>query len=640
MGQNVERRGSAGDIVVRHVVVGTAGHVDHGKTALVKALTGIDADRWAEEKRRGITIDLGFAKLDLGEDFTASVVDVPGHEDFVRNMVAGATGMDVVLLVVAADEGVMPQTHEHLAILEFLSVRTGVVAITKCDLVDEEWLELVEDDVRSKLSTSSIAWSANILRVSAETGQGINDLRAGLADAAKAANVRTEIDLFRLPIDRAFSIAGAGTVVTGTTWTGTVNVGDEVRILPGKGGARVRGIEVHDETCRSALPGRRTALALTGLSRTDVERGHTVVADKVWRSTNAVDVLVTLLPESRPLTQRSRVRFHIGTEEVMARLTPADPEVSPGAENAPVRMRLEAPVVCRWGDRGVLRSYSPVTTIGGCVVADPFPPAKPRRPQNLLERAVTDPEKRLAAFVDAAEERGLDADDLTVRLGIPPALATSLLKDLSEIVRAGDRLFSPTAATAARTATLSALEEYHKDSPLEFGMPRDLARQQVSNEALADVVHTALASEGVLVIDGKVIRLSTFSAALSPEQTEIAEHLKQELAAAGFEGRAVAELGEVAAEEVARELLGFLVREGTTVRVGKDRYYDRGELAKLISVVMQEIERLGQVTPADLRERTGLSRKYLIPLLEWMDGQSLTVRLGDARGRGSAVADA
>jgi selenocysteine-specific elongation factor len=605
MGQNVERRGSAGDIVVRHVVVGTAGHVDHGKTALVKALTGIDADRWAEEKRRGITIDLGFAKLDLGEDFTASVVDVPGHEDFVRNMVAGATGMDVVLLVVAADEGVMPQTHEHLAILEFLSVRTGVVAITKCDLVDEEWLELVEDDVRSKLSTSSIAWSANILRVSAETGQGINDLRAGLADAAKAANVRTEIDLFRLPIDRAFSIAGAGTVVTGTTWTGTVNVGDEVRILPGKGGARVRGIEVHDETCRSALPGRRTALALTGLSRTDVERGHTVVADKVWRSTNAVDA-----------------------------------EVSPGAENAPVRMRLEAPVVCRWGDRGVLRSYSPVTTIGGCVVADPFPPAKPRRPQNLLERAVTDPEKRLAAFVDAAEERGLDADDLTVRLGIPPALATSLLKDLSEIVRAGDRLFSPTAATAARTATLSALEEYHKASPLEFGMPRDLARQQVSNEALADVVHTALASEGVLVIDGKVIRLSTFSAALSPEQTEIAEHLKQELAAAGFEGRTVAELGEVAAEEVARELLGFLVREGTTVRVGKDRYYDRGELAKLISVVMQEIERLGQVTPADLRERTGLSRKYLIPLLEWMDGQSLTVRLGDARGRGSAVADA
>ncbi len=590
---------------MRHVVVGTAGHVDHGKTALVKALTGIDADRWAEEKRRGITIDLGFAKLDLGEDFTASVVDVPGHEDFVRNMVAGATGMDVVLLVVAADEGVMPQTHEHLAILEFLSVRTGVVAITKCDLVDEEWLELVEDDVRSKLSTSSIAWSANILRVSAETGQGINDLRAGLADAAKAANVRTEIDLFRLPIDRAFSIAGAGTVVTGTTWTGTVNVGDEVRILPGKGGARVRGIEVHDETCRSALPGRRTALALTGLSRTDVERGHTVVADKVWRSTNAVDA-----------------------------------EVSPGAENAPVRMRLEAPVVCRWGDRGVLRSYSPVTTIGGCVVADPFPPAKPRRPQNLLERAVTDPEKRLAAFVDAAEERGLDADDLTVRLGIPPALATSLLKDLSEIVRAGDRLFSPTAATAARTATLSALEEYHKASPLEFGMPRDLARQQVSNEALADVVHTALASEGVLVIDGKVIRLSTFSAALSPEQTEIAEHLKQELAAAGFEGRTVAELGEVAAEEVARELLGFLVREGTTVRVGKDRYYDRGELAKLISVVMQEIERLGQVTPADLRERTGLSRKYLIPLLEWMDGQSLTVRLGDARGRGSAVADA
>lgn len=624
----------------RHVVIGTAGHVDHGKTALVKALTGIDADRWAEEKRRGITIDLGFAKLDLGEDLTASVVDVPGHEDFVRNMVAGATGMDVVLLVVAADEGVMPQTHEHLSILEFLSLKMGVVAITKCDLVDEEWLELVEDDVRTKLSTSSIEWSANIFRVSAETGQGINDLRAGLADAAKAATVRTENDLFRLPIDRAFSIAGAGTVVTGTTWTGTVNVGDEVRILPGTGGARVRGIEVHEETCRSALPGRRTALALTGLSRTDVERGHTVVAHESWRSTTAVDVLVTLLPEPRPLTQRSRVRFHLGTAEVMARLTPADPEVPPGAEDASVRLRLESPVVCRWGDHGVIRSYSPVTTIGGCVVVDPFPPAKPRRPSKLLEKSASDPENRLAAFVEAAEERGLAIDDLPVRLGIPPEDAAALSGGVNEIVRAGDRLFSPAAAAAARTATLSALEEYHKGSPLEFGMPRDLARQRVSNEALADVVHTALASEGVLAIDGKVIRLSTFAAAFSPEQAEIAEHLKKELAAAGFEGRTVAELAEIAAEEAARELLGFLVREGTTVRVGKDRYYDRGELTKLIAVVLQEIERLGQVTPADLRERTGLSRKYLIPLLEWMDGQSLTVRFGDARGRGSAVADA
>jgi len=606
----------------------------------VKALTGVDADRWAEEKRRGITIDLGFAKLDLGDNLTASVVDVPGHEDFIKNMVAGATGMDLVLLVVAADEGVMPQTHEHLAILEFLSVNSGIVAITKCDLVDEEWLELVEDDVRTKLAASSIEWSDNILRVSTQTGQGIGDLRAALAEVANSASTRTEDDLFRLPIDRAFSIAGAGTVVTGTTWTGTVNLGDEVRILPGDGGARVRGIEVHDESRKSALPGRRTALALTGLSRTDVERGHTVVAGKSWRSTTAVDVTVTLLQEARPLTQRSRIRFHLGTAEVMARLTPADPEVLPGANNAPVRLRLEAPVVCRWGDHGVLRSYSPVTTIGGCVVVDPFPPVKPRRPENLHSKENADPESRLAAFVEAAADRGLSVDDMTVRMGFTPLHAASLLGQLTDIVRAGDRLFSPTAVTSARTATLRALEEYHKENPLEFGLPRELARQAVVNEALADAVQAKLADERLIAIEGKVVRLNSFSAAIAEDQTELAETLKEELVSAGFEGRTLAELAQIAPENKAKELVEFLVREGTTVRVGKNRYYDQKELAKLVSEVLGEVERLGQVTPADLRERTGLSRKYLIPLLEWMDGQSLTVRLGDARGRGSAVADA
>jgi selenocysteine-specific elongation factor len=625
---------------MHHVVIGTAGHVDHGKTALVKALTGIDADRWEEEKRRGITIDLGFAKLDLGDDIAASVVDVPGHEDFIRNMVAGATGMDVVLLVVAADEGVMPQTHEHLAILEFLNVKTGVVAITKCDLVDEEWLELVEDDVRSKIAQTAIEWSKDVPRVSAESGQGLDELRVVLAEAVKTAGVRSDDDLFRLPIDRAFSIAGAGTVVTGTTWSGSVSVGDEVRILPGDGGARVRGIEVHDEACRSALPGRRTALALTGLSRTDVERGHCVVTHASWRSTSAVDVLVTLLPESRPLTQRSRIRFHLGTTEVMARLTPADPEVPPGAENAPVRLRLEAPVVCRWGDHGVLRSYSPVTTIGGCVVVDSFPPTKPRRPQRLLERAVHDPETRLMAFVETADESGLAVDDLMVRLGFSPSQTSSLLEQLSEIVRAGDRLFSPSVASSARAATLQALREYHDKNPLDTGMPRELARQVVANDALADVVQSMLASEGSVAIEGTVIRLSEFSASLSASQLEIASAIETQLTEAGFEGRTVQELAKIAPEEMARNLLEFLVRQGTTVRVGKDRYYSKEELAKLVSAVLQEIERLGQVTPADLRDKTGLSRKYLIPLLEWMDSQSLTVRLGDVRSRGSAVADA
>ena len=623
----------------RHVVIGTAGHVDHGKTALVKALTGIDADRWAEEKRRGITIDLGFAKLDLGDGLTASIVDVPGHEDFIRNMVAGATGIDVVLLVVAADEGVMPQTHEHLAILEFLGVKSGVVAITKCDLVENEWLELVEDDVRQKLSRSSIAWAQNLRRVSSVTGLGIDELRVGLTEGANAAAVRSEADLFRLPVDRVFSIAGAGTVVTGTTWTGTVNVGDEVRLLPRDARARVRGIEVHEKSCGSALPGRRTALALVGVSRGDVERGHTVVADNSWRSTNSIDVLIKLLPEARPLTQRSRVRFHLGTAEVMARLTPSEPEVPPGAENAAVRLRLEAPVVCRWGDHGVLRSYSPVTTIGGCVVVDPFPAPRPRRPTGLEARAVPDLSARLAAFVALTAEKGLGINELPVRVGIPPTRVPALLDSPGGIVRAGERLFSSRVVGSARDATIRALEEYHQQHPLEPGMPRELARQVVQDETLADVVQSQLEAEELVALEGRNIRLMSFCARLSEDQVAVGEAIKEELVVAGFEGRTAAELAKTTDGRSNQDLLAFLVREGTTTRVGKDRYYDPGEIAKLVTAVLQEVERLGQVTPADLREKTGLSRKYLIPLLEWMDGQSLTVRLGDSRGLGPAAAN-
>lgn len=621
----------------RHVVIGTAGHIDHGKTALVKALTGVDADRWAEEKRRGITIDLGFAKLDLGDGNSASIVDVPGHEDFVRNMVAGATGIDVVLLVVAADEGVMPQTHEHLAILDFLGVQSGVVAITKCDLVDSEWLELVEDDVRQKLAQSSIRWRQDPCFVSAHTGEGVDALTVGLRESAEAAAVRSEDDLFRLPVDRAFSIAGAGTVVTGTTWSGTVKTGDEVRLLPSGARGRVRGIEVHEESKDMALPGRRTALALAGVNRDEAGRGTSVVSHDAWRSTSTVDALVNLLPESRPLTQRSRVRFHLGTAEVMARLTPLESEVEPGAQRASVRFRLEAPIVCRWGDHGVVRSYSPVTTIGGCVIVDPFPETKQRRPVGLGAKAVADPSDRLTAFVHAAASRGLNVNELTVRLGIPPGGITPLIESNGALLRAGDRLFSPDVVAGARNATLRAIGEHHESNPLEPGMPRELARQVLENDSLADRVQSMLEDEGRVAIEGRSIRLASFRPTLSEEQNAAREVLERELKNAGFEGRTVSELGEILPPKTVQELIAYLVRQGTTERVGKDRYYDCGELDKLVRVVLREINQMGQVTPAELRETTGLSRKYLIPLLEWMDGRSLTFRKGDYRAAGPAA---
>ncbi len=622
----------------RHVVIGTAGHVDHGKTALVKSLTGTDTDRWAEEKRRGITIDLGFAVLDLGGGLTASIVDVPGHEDFVRNMVAGATGVDVALMVVAADEGVMPQTVEHLAILEFLGVRTGVVVISKADLAEPEWMELVESDVRERLSRSSVAWQAPVT-FSTVTGSGIDEVREALAEAAHGAIERSAEDLFRLPVDRVFSVAGAGTVVTGTSWGGSVGAGEEVRVLPGEARARVRSVQVHGEVRERAEPGRRTALALPGVSKGELTRGCVVVSDPAWRESRALDVLIRLLPGSRPLTQRSRVRLHIGTAEVMARVTPAaEGEIGPG-EGAAARLRLERPLVARWGDRGVLRSYSPVHTIGGCVVVDPWPPARPRRPRALESRAVSDPAERVAASVALSGSRGIPIVDLPVRLGIHPGQVTEAVRQVTAtgIVAVDGRLVTDQVIEEARQATLEALAGYHKRSPLEPGMPRELLRSIAEASALADFVQEQLAAEGRIAIEGGTVRSSDFRPTLSEQEEEWREAIGGALSAAGFRGRTGAELAEAVPQEAAVRLAEFLVRQGTAGRIGKERYYERPALERLRDEIVEEVTRLGRATPAQLRERTGLTRKYLIPVLEWLDGGGFTVRDGDARKLGPAA---
>jgi selenocysteine-specific elongation factor len=620
--------------VARHVVIGTAGHVDHGKTALVKALTGIDTDRWEEEKRRGITIDLGFAHLALSDELTASVVDVPGHEDFVRNMVAGATGVDVALLVVAADEGIMPQTAEHLAILEFLGVRTGVVAVTKIDLVEAEWLELVTDDVTERLEGSAIAWEAP-RGVSVRGGEGVDDIRDALAAAAAGAVERTNDDLFRMPVDRSFSVAGAGTVVTGTTWAGTIAQGDDVRVLPGERTSRVRGVEVHGVAVPQADPGRRTALALVGLDRAEGRRGSTIVSHKAWRATRAVDVHLTLLPEAKPVTQRSRIRVHVGTVEVMARMTPAEGEIPPGGSGV-VRLRLEAPLVCRWGDRGVLRSYSPVTTVGGFTVVDPWPASRPRRPRAGPGRRSSDPIERVAAFVDSEEPGSVAVADLAVRLGIPPGAVDEVAAGLAaaggEVV--AGKLYPKASVAGAASAALAAVARFHEEQPLQPGMPMEAFRRSAGGPAVADHVRSHLEGEGKIEVEGGAVRLPGFEATLSGTRAEYGVVLEKRLKEAGSQGVTMSDVSDAVPGEFAAELAEFLVRRATAVRVGQDRYYDAAALTEAAGKTVAEIERLGEVTPADLREALGLSRKYLIPLLEWLDGRGITVRVGDARRLG------
>jgi selenocysteine-specific elongation factor len=619
--------------MTRHVVIGTAGHVDHGKTTLVKALTGVDTDRWEEEKRRGITIDIGFAPLDLGDGVRASVVDVPGHEDFIRNMVAGATGVDVALLVVAADESVMPQTVEHVAILDALGVTAGVVALAKADLVEPGWLDLVTGEIRERLAGSGVRWKA-VLPVSALTGTGLTELKSALRNASADPPIRRSDDLFRMPVDRAFSVAGAGTVVTGTTWSGSVRAGDEVLVLPGDHRARVRGVQVHDAPAAAAEPGRRTAIALVGVDRDAVPRGSAVVAGPGWRATDVLDVLITLLPGAGPLTQRSRVRLHLGTAEIMARVTPSAEGIPAGGAGT-ARLRLESPVAARWGDRGVLRSWSPITTIGGCVVADPWPADRPRRPADAAP-LLGAPVERVAALVRRAGDRGVGIQDLPVRLGIAPGAVAGLVSSVGQAGVRGleSRLVAVSAVDAAREQVKEALGAFHRRSPLAPGMPLEAIRQLLGSADLADAVIADLIASARAVADGSALRLATHEPGAEALRREEVGRVGNAFREAGFEGRTLPELVPAGSAADVSSIVDYLVREGRVVRVGRDRYYDAEVLDQMVRATAQIMGESGDVGVAQLRDRLGLTRKYLIPFVEWLDAQGYTVRNGDVRRAG------
>ncbi|MEP6622536.1 MAG: selenocysteine-specific translation elongation factor, partial [bacterium] len=418
------------------MILGTAGHIDHGKTSLVRALTGVDTDRLPEEKRRGITIELGFAPLSLDGVGQVGIVDVPGHEAFVRTMVAGATGIDFALLVVAADAGVMPQTREHLAILSLLGVRGGVVAITKRDLVDEEWLSLVHDDVASAIAGTSLE-GAVVVPVSSTTGEGLDALRVALAGAAQAVPRRSSLDLFRLPIDRAFTMKGTGTVVTGTVWSGSLARDAAIRLLPADVVVRVRGLQSHGRAVDVVHAGDRAAISLAGVALDDIHRGNVLVQGDAWKTGRVLRAQLEL-SEGLDVTlgPRSRVRLHLGTSEVGARLVVREGALAPGARVSS-RIVLDEPIVARAGDRFVLRMASPVATLGGGVVTDPFAPLR-ARPWPMEP---VDPARSLALVLDEAGARGVNLSELPVRLGVPVEQCAELA---GAAWRVGDRILATT----------------------------------------------------------------------------------------------------------------------------------------------------------------------------------------------------
>ena len=632
------------------LIVGTAGHIDHGKSALVRALTGIDPDRLPEEKRRGITIDLGFADLDL-DDLRIGFVDVPGHERFVKNMLAGAHGIDLLALVIAADEGVMPQTREHFDICRLLGVRNGLVVITKKDLVDEEMLALVEDEAR-ELTTGSFLESAPIVSVSSRTGVGLEELRTRLTELGRRVPPRSQDFAMRLPIDRSFSMKGFGAVVTGTLISGKITEGDELELLPSQTSVRVRGLQVHNKSVHEAHAGQRTAVNLAGVDTSQIERGMVLAPAGRLRPTQIVDVWIDVLPgASRAVRSRSRVRFHIGAAEVLGRVRVLEgsSQIAAGSGGL-AQLRLEAPVVAVHGDRFILRSYSPAETIAGGVTLDPFA-SKHRardleRARELLrlmmhgERAV-----KFGAFVRVAGDRGLRLADLAAATGwtndVLNRVATSVRAEGS-VLEVGGVYLARESVERLSSAVLEELERHHKREPLARGMLRETLREKVfthaSTELFAGVI-ARLEVEGKVVSEKDIVRLSQHSVGLSERDAELSKRIEQLYLAAGVEAPSVDEVmtrANVSSSQrtQARKILQLLIDDRKLVRIQGEMFMHANVVndlkTKLHTYASQhEPERLIDV--AAFKDLAGVSRKYAIPLLEYFDREQITRRAGDKR---------
>ena len=611
------------------MIIGTAGHIDHGKTALVRALTGVDTDRLPEEKRRGITIDLGFAPLALPNVGVAGVVDVPGHEAFVRTMLAGATGIDLALLIVAADEGVMPQTREHLAILGLLGIRGGVVALTKSDLVDAEWLDLVRVDLADALAHTPLS-AAPIIPTSVVTGAGLDDLRAALSEAAASVVPRRADDVFRLPVDRAFTVRGTGTVVTGTVWSGTIARDDLVRLMPGDRAVRVRGLQAHGAPIERATPGARLAVALAGVDHDNVARGAVLVAEHGWHPTRVLRADVSLLADGgvTVLSPRASVRFHLATTEVGARVVTAGGPLLAGETKA-ARVVLDAPIVARGGDRFVIRGGSPIGTLGGGVVVDPHPTH--RRPRPWAAHRETAAERLSLALAEGGRE-GLELGDIAVRMGVRPDDTPALLAAAGPaILTLGTRLFEARQRDDLVAALTEIVGAHHARHPLDPGIALQTVRAQLPGrpELVDDGIRIAT-TQGLIEVAAGVVRRTGWQPRLTETQSSLKARLEEQLRASGPEPPSVSEL-EAAHSGSVGALLRILERESVVVSVEADRYYAAEAVDALLSRLRGGMQPGRVYSPSELRDVLGLSRKFLIPFLEFCDRRGVTERRSTGR---------
>jgi selenocysteine-specific elongation factor len=631
---------------MKHLILGTAGHIDHGKTSLVKALTGIDTDRLKEEKARGITIELGFAHLELPGELRFGIVDVPGHERFVRTMVAGVGGMDLVLLVIAADEGIMPQTREHLEICQLLGVKRGIVVLTKKDMVDPDWLDLVTEEVREYVSESFLA-GAPIIAVSSKSGEGIEELRQELARVAKEIEQKRVDAPFRLPVDRVFTVTGFGTVVTGTLLSGGISVGDEIEILPSGIVSRVRGVQSFGAKVERGGAGERVAVNLQGVDHGEVQRGDVVVPKGLYRPTVAVDVRLNYLASApKELKHRATVRLHSATYEVPAKLILFDRDSLIPGETAYVQLRLARPVLLLPGDPFVLRTYSPQATLGGGTVLDPTPPRRRRRSAEALEFLAAaetgGDQERIRLLVESSLLSGISIQEMVNRSGMS---AKRIEAALSPLLSGGavlqavkePRIFLGRDAFATLKQRLSEeLRTYLAENPMQEGIGKEELKSRIPKRSDPRFFGPLLASmekEGVALSDRDIVRLPGRKAGVTQDQAGLQSELEEALKKGGMEPPTVKELCDrlSCTEKQLLDHVNMLVREGRAAKVKGDVFYAPGALAEIREKLVAYLKEKKEITPPEFRELTGLSRKFMIPLLEYFDQEKVTMRVGDKR---------
>jgi selenocysteine-specific elongation factor len=636
---------------MKRLILGTAGHIDHGKTELVRALTGIDTDRLKEEKQRGISIELGFAYLDLGEDLRLGIVDVPGHEKFVRQMVAGSGGVDLAALVIALDEGVMPQTTEHLDILCLLGIQKGLVVLTKLDLVDDELALLAEEDARDTVKGTFLE-NAPMVRVSSRTGEGLDQLRATLQRLAKEVVERPVHGLLRLPVDRVFTLKGHGTVVTGTLISGTLSVGDEIEILPGELRSSVRSIESHNRQEEKAFPGQRVAVNLRGMDQSQLHRGDVLAHPTEFRPSYIIDVKLSALARSPvQLTNRRKVRLHHYTSEVEARVVLPDRDVLEPGKEALAQLRTTAPIIPAAGDRFVIRALSPSLTLGGGVVLNPRGvKLKARTAKVFMESDHEDDSGIVASLVRSSGPVGMTRNELLGLSGFSGKRLDKVLdalRNAHKIIRfdpSENRMVHADLFDLLSKRIQARLSAFHEEHPLKEGMSKQELRSILpGGDKLFRHVLEHLAGKDVVVVQGDTVRAASHKVRLKDEEKGLKDRILKLIVDGA---KAPPLLKEIVADtgtdvKQVRNLLGLLDKEGKVIRVKEDLYFSKGFVEEVKKKLVEYVTREGGITPSKFNEVTGSSRKYNIPLLEYLDRERFTMRVGDQRvlrGSGSSGA--